>query len=87
MIYWFYYSDSQTTAGSNEDDKADMLYHLTLREDWDAAKASNCAYFPKKFEVDGFTHATSLPNQAIEVANHFYQVIEIIIIKGRSLHR
>ena len=34
--------------------------------------ASNSAYFPPTYEVDGFTHGTSNPAKLLPVANHFY---------------
>ena len=47
---------------------------MTTKSEWKAAKAKDRAYFPKTFDVDGFTHATDVANRLIEVANHFYQV-------------
>lgn len=54
--------------------KAEILYHMTTKAEWEAAKANDCAYFPRTFDVDGFTHATDVASRLIEVANHFYQV-------------
>ena len=51
---------------------------MTTKVEWEAAKAKDCAYFPKTFDVDGFTHATDVANRLIEVANHFYQVIYML---------
>lgn len=62
------------TLVENSETKPELLYHMTTRAEWDAAKLENSAYYPKTFEVDGFyTHATGVPSRLIETANHFYQ--------------
>lgn len=53
---------------------ADIIYHMCLKESWEAAKLLGGAYFPSTFEKDGwFTHATAVPSRLVETANHFYQ--------------
>jgi len=62
---------------SAEEDSKDLLYHMTSVKEWEAAKASNEAYYPKTFEADGhYTHATAVPSRLVETANHFYQGVE-----------
>jgi uncharacterized protein (DUF952 family) len=52
---------------------ADTLYHMCPRADWEAAKKSGGAYFPKTFAEDGnYTHATAVASRLITTANHFY---------------
>lgn len=46
---------------------------MCQRSQWEAAKASDDAYFPATFEKDGFTHATAVPSRLVDTANHFYQ--------------
>lgn len=59
---------------SSEDQKPEILYHMTTKAEWEKAKAENHAYYPKTFEADGlYTHATGVPSRLIETANHFYQ--------------
>lgn len=62
---------------STTHDPSDTLYHMCPKEKWDAAKASNTAYFPDTFIADGlFTHATAVPSRLIVTANHFYQSVK-----------
>ena len=62
---------------SVEDEKPEILYHMTTKVEWENAKAKFHAYYPKTFEVDGdYTHATGVPSRLIETANHFYQDVE-----------
>lgn len=50
------------------------VYHVALKDRWEAAKGSNQTYYPPTFEKDGnFTHATADPARLIEVLNHFYK--------------
>ena len=51
----------------------DTLYHMAQMALWEAAKSGNEAYYPPTFDVDGFTHATSVASRLITTANHFYQ--------------
>lgn len=60
---------------SADDAKPEVLFHMTTKASWDAAKKSKKAYYPPTFEVDGhYTHATGVPSRLITTANHFYQV-------------
>ena len=64
----------EVAANSSENQKPEILYHMTTKAEWEKAKADNHAYYPKTFEADGFyTHATGVPSRLIETANHFYQ--------------
>ena len=64
----------EVTVNSTEDQKPEILYHMTTKAEWEKAKAENHAYFPKTYEADGlYTHATGVPSRLIETANHFYQ--------------
>jgi len=52
----------------------EILYHMLTLQEWEDAKASGYAYYPKTYEQDGyFTHATGVPSRLVETANHFYQ--------------
>jgi len=58
------------------EEKPEILYHMTPRADWEAAKTEGTAYYPRTFEVDGhYTHATGVPSRLVTTANHFYQDI------------
>lgn len=60
-----------------ENPKPEILYHMCPKANWEDAKSSGVAYFPKTFEQDGlFTHATGVPSRLIETANHFYQEVD-----------
>lgn len=60
-------------AAPEEEACPEVLYHMCQRSQWEAAKASDDAYFPATFEKDGFTHATAVPSRLVDTANHFYQ--------------
>ncbi|KAG8466417.1 hypothetical protein KFE25_002173 [Diacronema lutheri] len=65
------------TPSAAEDGKPEVLYHMTTKKAWDAAKKSGTAYYPATFEADGhYTHATGVPSRLITTANHFYQDVE-----------
>lgn len=67
---------AEGAAGENEV-PPETLYHMTTVADWEAAKASQSAYYPKTYEADGFfTHATAVPERLISTANHFYQDVQ-----------
>ena len=69
-------SPSQAKVQSKANDpQADVLFHMTSRNEIDAARSQGKkVYFPKTFQKDGFyTHATNVPSRLIETANHFYQ--------------
>lgn len=52
---------------------SDSLYHMCQKPLWEAALASDKAYYPPTFAQDGnFTHATAVPARLVETANHFY---------------
>lgn len=52
---------------------SETLYHMCHRQLWEAALASQSAYYPPTFEFDGyFTHATADPKLLLTTANHFY---------------
>lgn len=56
-----------------DDPKPEVLYHMTTRAEWEAAKVEGI-YYPKTYEADGYyTHATAVPSRLITTANHFYQ--------------
>ena len=67
---------------------SDLLYHMCVKSNWEAAKASGNAYFPPTFVTDGYlTHATAVPARLIETANHFYQAVEgewVCLVLSRS---
>merc|ERR1712008_563631 len=64
----------EVIVDSSEDQKPEILYHMTTKDEWEKAKAENHAYYPKTFEADGlYTHATGVPSRLVETANHFYQ--------------
>lgn len=68
------HGSAQACAPSSTDAKPEVLYHMTTKASWEAAKASGKAYYPATFEVDGFyTHATGVPSRLVTTANHFYQ--------------
>jgi hypothetical protein len=48
---------------------------MTAVEEWEKCKKNNTAYFPREFDADEYTHATSVPARLVETANHFYQEI------------
>jgi hypothetical protein len=57
-------SSSASTRAENL--KPEVLYHMTTKAQWEAAKAEGGAYYPTTFEVDGFyTHATGVPSRLI----------------------
>lgn len=57
-----------------EDAKPEVIYHMCVKSDWEAAKASGEAYYPPTFTEDGnYTHATAVTERLIQTANHFYQ--------------
>lgn len=51
------------------------IYHLCVKEEWEAAKRENSAYFPPTFVQDGRkTHASmDASDKLIKTANHFYK--------------
>ena len=56
-----------------EDAKPEVLYHMCVASQWEAAKRKGEAYFPPTFEADGnMTHATAVPSRLVTTANHFY---------------
>ena len=67
---------TSTSTGTKSEDtieKAEVLYHMTTRTEWEAAQEYGC-YYPKTFVEDGhYTHATAVPSRLVETANHFYQ--------------
>ncbi|GFH23672.1 uncharacterized protein HaLaN_21320 [Haematococcus lacustris] len=48
------------------------MYHMTAKDLWESAVASQRPYFPPTYEQDGFIHLTSDPALLLTVANHFY---------------
>jgi len=67
---------STSSNGQKSEETPEVLYHMTPRADWEAAKVQGTAYYPRTFEVDGhYTHATGVPSRLVTTANHFYQDI------------
>lgn len=65
-----------TCRRTSDDPKPELLYHMTTKAEWEAAKAEG-VYYPKTYEADGhYTHATAVPSRLITTANHFYQDVE-----------
>ena len=65
-------ADSALTMCADAD--PDILYHMCVKADWEAAKEKGEAYYPATFEQDGnYTHATAVAQRLIETANNFYQ--------------
>jgi hypothetical protein len=59
--------------GTSDAPKPEVLYHMTTKAEWEAAKAVG-VYYPKTYEADGYyTHATGVPSRLVTTANHFYQ--------------
>ena len=60
----------------------DILYHMCLKADWEAAKEKGEAYYPPTFEQDGnYTHATDLSYpkawlQNRKLSSHFWTEFE-----------
>ena len=50
------------------------MYHMCVKEQWDAAREAGQAYFPPTFQQDGRkTHASMMPEKLLDTANHFYK--------------
>ena len=65
---------SSTRAADKCEPLPEVLFHMTTKAQWEAAKASDSAYYPTTYEEDGFyTHATGVPSRLVTTANHFYQ--------------
>lgn len=63
-----------TKLAVGEDQKPEVLYHMTEKALWEATVKAGEAYYPPTYEQDGFyTHATAVPSRLITTANHFYQ--------------
>lgn len=57
-----------------EDGYPESIFHMCEKAPWEAALATEEAYFPPTFEKDGgFTHASTEAKSLITTANHFYQ--------------
>ncbi|GMH90482.1 hypothetical protein TL16_g11781 [Triparma laevis f. inornata] len=57
-----------------DEEPPEVLYHMCPKVEWEAAKSTGDAYFPKTFFDDEFlTHATGVPSRLISTANHYYQ--------------
>lgn len=68
--------DAGTCRRPSEDPTPEVLYHMTTKVEWEAAKVEG-VYYPKTYEVDGhYTHATAVPSRLVTTANHFYQDVE-----------
>mmetsp|Transcript_50766 Transcript_50766/g.120654 ORF Transcript_50766/g.120654 Transcript_50766/m.120654 type:complete len:292 (+) Transcript_50766:73-948(+) len=66
--------ESEAACKPSSESPPEVLYHMTTVAEWEAAKSSDSAYYPKTYEVDGFyTHATGVPSRLLTTANHFYQ--------------
>jgi len=58
---------------TKENPLPEVLYHMTTKAEWEAAKVEG-VYYPKTYEKDGYyTHATGVPSRLVTTANHFYQ--------------
>jgi uncharacterized protein (DUF952 family)/quercetin dioxygenase-like cupin family protein len=67
------YGEAAVCRASGDDSKPEVLYHMTTKTEWEAAKAEG-VYYPKSYEKDGhYTHATGVPSRLITTLNHFYQ--------------
>lgn len=54
-------------------DDVNTLYHMCETSIYEKALSEKSAYYPPTFYADGkFTHATAIPNNLIDTANHFY---------------
>jgi uncharacterized protein (DUF952 family) len=68
------HASGPAAASPGEEAKPEVLYHMCLKADWEAAKASGDAYYPPTFAQDGnYTHATAVADRLVQTANHFYQ--------------
>ena len=50
------------------------VWHLIPAGDWKGV-SSERFYYPETYEKDGFVHLSSLPQQLIDVGNHFYKKV------------
>ena len=58
---------------SDTNDPEEVIFHMAQRELCESVAASGEVYFPPIFDAcDVFTHATSLPERLITIANHLY---------------
>ena len=46
-----------------------VIYHVVQKSLWDAAKASGVNYFPPRYDIEGFIHATHDANLLLSVLN------------------
>ena len=64
---------ADTAKGASLGYENHPLYHMCEVSAWKAAVDSGAAYFPPTFHQDGgFTHASLVPKNLIDTANHFY---------------
>jgi len=60
-----------------EADYSEKLYHMLTKAEWEEAKSTGHAYFPKTYEEDGYyTHSTAVAPRLVDTANHYYQDVE-----------
>lgn len=57
---------------SAEGKRANITYHLAIRQEWDAQKNGE-GYVPGAYEADGFIHCTNGLDLLAHVANMFYK--------------
>ena len=64
-----------------------IIYHVVQQSLWDAAHAAGVNYFPPRYEIEGFIHATHEANLLLGVLNWKHPVHGFIYkdIKGTFL--
>ena len=56
-----------------------MLYHITTRDEWDAAQTAG-TYRAPSLDADGFIHLSATPDQVERVANAIYQNVDDLVV-------
>ena len=59
-----------------------VIYHVVQKALWDAAQAAGVNYFPPRYEIEGFIHATHEANLLLGVLNWKHPVHGYIFYKN-----
>ena len=65
VVRWYY----GTNMSLHDANTPRVIYHVVQKSLWDAAQAAGVNYFPPRYDIEGFIHATHEANLLLGVLN------------------
>jgi uncharacterized protein (DUF952 family) len=66
-------SSATTSANYLADGPPTVIYHMCEKALWEASTKEGALYFPPTYSIDGFVHATAVPQDLVATGTHFYK--------------